>query len=151
MNKIRLANLKPIYTLVGFSFLFVLTIVYLLIPKGAQTFISLVSVSPQPPIMKSPWSTEPVTFTFDKPVNIETVVVSVSPQVSTKITQPNRLNEIVVVPLDGWSEGVEYTITINDSLRSHAGDILAEEVEVTFTRQADFSNYPVEHGEEYNF
>lgn len=154
-NKLnRKKNLKNFYMVIGMLFFFIMFIAYLVLPRVNTTSpgdIELLSIDPQPPTIKSPWSTEPITFIFDQPINVETVKYTVSPPIETKVTQTGRLNEFSIVPLTGWDDGREYTINISEDLQSLSGGKLKDSIEISFTRETDFSQYPQEHGERYDF
>lgn len=99
--------------------------------------LSLIKVNPQPPTFESIWSTEKITLIFNKPIDRKTIYHQIFPQEDLKIifseTSPTSLS---FVPLTGWEENVQYTLSVSKRLSSTSGEQLEKDIEIKFTRHA---------------
>lgn len=99
--------------------------------------LTLIKINPQPPTFESVWSTEKITLTFNKPIDQKTIYHQVSPPEDLKIifngASPTSFS---FVPLTGWKENVQYTLSVSKQLSSTSGEQLAKDLEVKFTRHA---------------
>lgn len=104
-------------------------------PLESQT-LRLIGIFPKPPIFESAWSTELIKFSFDQPLDPETIKYSVNPEENTKlIVKPDSPNSFSILPLTGWEENQEYSITVFKNLSSKNGYKLNNDISVTFTRR----------------
>lgn len=116
----------------------------------APQTLNLVNVFPKPPIFESAWSTELIKFTFDQPLNPETIKYNITPQENTRVIFKSDSPDIFsVLPLTGWEENQEYTITILKELSSKEGYKLNKEIVVTFIRKFPQSFVGPEESNEY--
>lgn len=103
-----------------------------LIPQA----LNLIDVFPKPPFFESAWSTELIKFSFDQPLDPETIKYSVNPEENTRlIVKPDSPNSFSILPLTGWEENQEYSITVFKNLSSKNGYKLNNDISVTLTRR----------------
>ena len=109
------------------------------IPKDKiliSQMLNLVDISPKPPVFESTWSTELIKFTFDQPLNPETIKYNIIPQENTRVVfKSDSPNAFAVLPLTGWEENQEYSITVSKDLSSKDGYKLNRDGSVAFTRK----------------
>jgi len=143
--------LNYFYTIIGVGFLLLIVIFYLVSSNTPTQNLGLVSTVPSNGELDSPWSTEPVEFVFNSPVDVKTLSYTVIPATRTKVAEQQNLSTITIVPLEGWDDSVEYKIEIDDSLKSLRGEKLKENVSLVFKRTADYEKYTREsEGEDYS-
>lgn len=116
MIKNFLSKHKKIFIVLGFLTLIVLFF-YLTLEEENQTQTSsnfyLVSKQPQEEVINSPWSVEPITLTYNKPIKEGSVQYTVSPSIETKINfKPSKPDQFAIVPLEGWVNNQKYNISI---------------------------------------
>ncbi len=106
-------------------------------PPPTKEPLTLTKVSPQPPIFQSIWSTEKITLTFNKPIDPKTIYHQVAPPEDLKlIFNQSSPNSFSFVPLTGWEENVQYTLSVSKRLSSTSGEQLEKDLEIKFTRHA---------------
>lgn len=102
----------------------------------------IVSKNPGTNTFSSPWSVEPIKFTFNKEVKPETLVYSLNPSIETKILfEYTAPNEVSIIPLYGWIANQQYTLTIT-GLEASTGERITEPVQTTFTRTVNLQDLP---------
>ena len=107
------------------------------IPPPTKEALTLTKVSPQPPIFESIWSTEKITLVFNKPIDPKTIFHQISPSEDLKlIFSESSPNSFSFVPLTGWEENIQYTLSISKRLSSTFGEQLEKDLEIKFTRRA---------------
>ncbi|KKQ95222.1 MAG: hypothetical protein UV74_C0001G0105 [Candidatus Woesebacteria bacterium GW2011_GWB1_43_14] len=95
----------------------------------------LLEVYPAPPEFISIWSVEPINFTFNEPINFESLTYKASPGNSSDYQLKKDSNfSFSIVPTNGWRENTEYTIIISKSLTSINKNQLNEDIKTTFKR-----------------
>ncbi len=110
------------------------------------------NISPQLPEFRSIWSTEPIIFTFNKALDLESIKVSISPNTQVNVkTNPSIPNQFSIVPIRGWDANRDYTITISNTLRARDGGSAGSELSFKLKRlfdPSDVEEIPDEHGDE---
>src|SRR3989344_2461653 len=141
---LRIKNLKKIKYIFPISFIIFSLIIYLITKTTSQKVaepiienLTLVSTSPNPPIYKSIWTTDPIVFTFGQILNPDTIKYSITQYVRRRILsnyEPSK--SFSIISLDGWQEDVEYTVIIEKGLLSLDGKFeLKENVTFKFMRE----------------
>jgi len=98
-------------------------------------YLNLISTEPNPPFYKSAWSTDLVVFAFDDYLDPDTISYQISPYTKTRAkTHLEPSKTIEIIPLEGWKQDIEYTISINASLSSLNRKTLQNSIEFTFKR-----------------
>lgn len=98
--------------------------------------LSLIDVFPKPPFFESAWSTELISFSFDQPLDPETIKYSVNPEENTRlVVKSDSPNSFSILPLTGWEENQEYSITVFKSLSSKNGYKLNNDITIALTRR----------------
>ena len=116
----------------------------------APKVLNLVNISPKPPIFESAWSTELIKFTFNQSLDPETIKYNIIPQENTRVVfKSDSPNSFSVLPLTGWKENQEYTLTILKELSSKEGYKLNKEIVVTFIRKFPQNFIGPEESNEY--
>ena len=98
--------------------------------------------------IKSIWGTEPLTFVFNKPIDPNSIIYAISPQVDSKVSvKPETPTQFSIIPLSGWEANTTYTISITQAA-ANTGQLLRQNVVTTFTRTLspeDIQDFPDEH------
>ncbi len=145
--------------LLFFASLLVIAVVLSLLLKKPQVpsqpapqELNLVSVTPQGNF-KSIWPSTPIVFSFDQPIDENSIRYDVSPTNQTKIIFDRSQNQksFSIIPLTGWTENKDYVLTINKNTASVDGVQLSEDIQVkikrTFPKPGD-PEFPQEIPEE---
>lgn len=104
------------------------------IPPTSGLPLELLQVNPTNTFVSN-WSIEPILLTFNQPIDSNSIQYQVSPATETKISlfidDPNSFN---IVPLSGWNENQDYTITVS-SITSKSGSRLNQPITFTIRRE----------------
>jgi hypothetical protein len=80
---------------------------------------------------------EPIKLNFTDPIKIETLNLTIEPNIPVLYSFNDSLTQIIISPVNTWSQGTTYKVTVKGSTQSRTDQPLTQDYNYTFNTQSE--------------